>query len=293
MDRKKKILVVDDRETWLHTIDHILGNTYKISLFTNTLEARKAFSEEPFDLVILDKNLAGESGLDLLINLRRIRSDLRAIILTQYEDVESAVHSMKLGALDYVPKGTSNLTKVLRDKVQEALDSDFRGRSFEPTILELIAEGESATLEFKSSFRWDLRTQKPSKELEKATIKTIAAFMNSDSKSDLLLGVADNGKIVGLHRDFEIVGNKKDRDSFENFLMSRVLQTFGKDCAPLIQISFHRVEDDDICQVKVSPSPKPMFLKDERGEHFFVRAGNSTRSLTTREAIEYCRIRWD
>jgi hypothetical protein len=137
-----------------------------------------------------------------------------------------------------------------------------------------------------------LRAQTTSKEIEKATLKTIAAFMNSESDSDLLLGVSDNGKILGLQADYEIVGNKKDRDAFENFLMSRIFQAFGKDCAPLIKVAFHSLGGKDVCHVRVSPAPKPMFFKDEKGEHLFVRTGNSTRSLTTREAIEYCRIRW-
>ena len=231
--------------------------------------------------------------MDLLRDLRRLRPELRAIILTEYEDVESAVSSMKLGALDYVPKHTANLINVLKERVQEALDADSVNKSSEPTIEHLIRSGESATLEFKSTLRWDLVGQKTSKEVERAALKTIAAFMNSDTKSDLLIGVSDDGTVIGLQPDFEVSGNKKNRDAFENFLMSRIVQAFGKDCAPLIRITFHRLQGKDVCDIKVSPSPKPVFFKDEKGEHLFVRTGNSTRSLTTREAIEYCRIRWN
>jgi len=37
---------------------------------------------------------------------------------------------------------------------------------------------------------------------------------------------------------------------------------------------------------------RPIFIKDASGEHLYTRTGNSTRLLTTREAIEYCKIRW-
>ena len=71
MNSKKKILVVDDRETWLHTISHILGRDYHLSLSRNVEQAKSSFNEESFDLLILDKNLGGDSGLDLFKDLRR------------------------------------------------------------------------------------------------------------------------------------------------------------------------------------------------------------------------------
>ena len=40
------------------------------------------------------------------------------------------------------------------------------------------------------------------------------------------------------------------------------------------------------------PSPRPIFVKDEDGEHLYIRTGNSTRPLTSREAVGYCKQRW-
>jgi hypothetical protein len=45
--------------------------------------------------------------------------------------------------------------------------------------------------------------------------------------------------------------------------------------------------------VCVRPALGPVFVADgAAGEHFFIRTGNSTRQLSTREAIEYCKLRW-
>jgi len=48
----------------------------------------------------------------------------------------------------------------------------------------------------------------------------------------------------------------------------------------------------DLCRVAVQPSPRPVFIKEGRFEHLYIRTGNSTRLLTTKEAIEYCKSRW-
>jgi CheY-like chemotaxis protein len=271
----------------------ILEDDYALALCNNTTEAKEAFAKEVYDLVILDKNLPLESaGLELLRHFRVSRPGLRAIMLTDYADVESAVKSMKLGALDYVSKSTADLRNVLRLKVEQALASITPDEPLSSKLISLIKKGESGVLEFKSSLRWDRQAKKQSKELEKTVIKTVAAFMNSEEESNLLIGVSDDGSVAGLRQDYKTLGQRQDRDGFENLLMSLVLEACGKDCAPLLKVAFHRVDDQEVCQVRVKPSPKPVFVRDEKGEHLFVRTGNSTRLLSTREAIEYCKLRW-
>lgn len=49
---------------------------------------------------------------------------------------------------------------------------------------------------------------------------------------------------------------------------------------------------EDLCRVAIQPSPRPVFIKEGQFEHMYIRTGNSTRLLTTREAIDYCKTRW-
>ena len=66
---------------------------------------------------------------------------------------------------------------------------------------ELIRQGESKTLEFKSTLRWNLKeNRKDDQRITHAALKTIAAFLNTEG-GDLLLGVADDGTISGIERD--------------------------------------------------------------------------------------------
>src|SRR6185369_13409521 len=134
------------------------------------------------------------SGLEVLSRLREMSPHLRAIVLTAYPNVKSAVESMKMGALDYVKKGSPNLAADLKAKVKEALERNTEpdvqaAQTGEQAIADLIAKGESAELEFKSSARWDVRASRINKELERVIVKTVAAFMNSKTGGTLLIGV--------------------------------------------------------------------------------------------------------
>ncbi len=72
------------------------------------------------------------------------------------------------------------------EQLSAALGDDLRA---------LIARGESANLEFKSSFRWDLRENKLNRALEAVVLKTLAGYMNGNGGT-LLIGVADDGSVV-------------------------------------------------------------------------------------------------
>ena len=72
--------------------------------------------------------------------------------------------------------------------LQDQLDKDVHA---------LIAQGEGPDLEFKSSFRWDIHQQRANEGLETGVLKTLAAFMNGRGGT-LLVGVADDGKVLGL-----------------------------------------------------------------------------------------------
>jgi DNA-binding response OmpR family regulator len=288
MNKKKKILVVDDRKKWLSLIGLILGDEYELVLVNNVAKAGEVFSEIDFDLVILDKNLPEEdAGLDLLKNFRGLKPRLPAIILTHFESVASAVESMKLGAADYLPKSTEKLEEVLPQKVREILD-----RNVSTELNDLISMGESSALEFKSSLRWDIRANKLNRDLEKVIVKTIASFMNAENESNLLIGVEDTGEIIGLQNDFKTLGKKQDRDGFENLLITLILDACGKDCIPLLKVKFYQAEGKEVCCVTVKPSKKPIFVTDDKTDYFYVRTGNSTRLLSTRETMEYCKIRF-
>jgi hypothetical protein len=175
-----------------------------------------------------------------------------------------------------------------------ALDAyrEFAPKTADQEVAALIAAGESAALEFKASARWDFRENRANRVLEQVIMKTVAAFMNMEAGGNLLIGVDDDGKAVGLDKDFKTLGKKPNRDGYENWLTTLLLGELGKDCAPLIGISFHDMAGALVCRAAVKPSPRPVYVRDGAAEHLYIRAGNSTRQLSTREAVEYVKQRW-
>ena len=166
-------------------------------------------------------------------------------------------------------------------RLSSALEGDLRV---------LIAKGESANLEFKSSFRWDLKENKLNRALEGVVLKTLAGYMNG-AGGTLLIGVADDGSIVGLENDYKTL-KKQDRDGFEQALMTAVATQLGGDACHNIQAVFQSVEQKDVCRVIATPAHRPVYLRAGETPKLYVRTGVSTRELNVQEAVNYMDARW-
>jgi len=163
------------------------------------------------------------------------------------------------------------------------------------SIEDVIADGESDEVEFKSSLRWDYRQEGVNKKLEEVIVKSVAAFANAQGGT-LLIGVDDEGQILGLERDYGSLG-EADRDKFELHLRNILNQSFGAALVTTrVQIRFHPVSEKEICEIEVSPFSEPVLVKsvDKHGvsqEHFYVRSGNSSQELSRAEMLAYLKER--
>lgn len=161
---------------------------------------------------------------------------------------------------------------------------------------ELIAEGESDGLEFKSTLRWDVKEGTVNKKLEEVIMKTVAAFANSQGGT-LLIGVDDDGKVVGLEADYHSLGGV-DRDKFELHLRNLLNQQFGTGfVTSKVTITFHEIEDKEVCQVdtKLAKDPVILSVKDKNGqavEKFYARSGNSSQEIPLSELGAYMKERF-
>lgn len=166
----------------------------------------------------------------------------------------------------------------------------------ELSIDELIAEGESEELEFKSSLRWDFKLQTVNKKLEEVVLKTIAAFANGTGGT-LLIGVDDAGEVLGLEGDYLALGGA-NRDKFELHLRNIMNESFGAAfVTQRIRVQFPMVGEAEICQIDVQQARSPIIvtLKDKNGqavEKFYVRSGNSSQELSPSEMNVYVRERF-
>ncbi|MBQ8179319.1 MAG: ATP-binding protein [Candidatus Methanomethylophilaceae archaeon] len=148
-------------------------------------------------------------------------------------------------------------------------------------ILDTIAKGESENLEFKSTLRTNLQTGETDKRMEKAVLKTIVAFLNSDGGT-LMVGVSDDGAVCGI--DLYSFDN---RDKLNLHFTNMISSAIGNEFLPYISFRLVDFEEGSVLRVDCGRCRKPVFLREGKGELFYVRSGPSSVELTGANMINY------
>src|SRR6202140_736071 len=100
-----RILVAEDDAPlaeFLH--QRLLQEQFAVQVVSNGLEAQQLASDQIYDLVILDLNLPGAGGLEVMRGIRSKKPDLPVVIVTGASMVEERVRGLDAGADDYVAK---------------------------------------------------------------------------------------------------------------------------------------------------------------------------------------------
>jgi DNA-binding NtrC family response regulator len=122
-----RILVVDDDEKIVALLETLLASQpgLLVTGVTSGAEARAELSSRRFDLVMADKNLGDDDGVDLIGEVHARHPDTAVLLMTAYATLESAVAAMHHGAVDYLQKPFPDLGMVVdvvlevRRKVRE------------------------------------------------------------------------------------------------------------------------------------------------------------------------------
>jgi DNA-binding response OmpR family regulator len=77
---------------------------FAVQVATSAREAQRLATDQPFDLLLLDLNLEGARGLDVLRNIRTRRPDLPVMLMTGTNVLEDRIRALEAGADDYVSK---------------------------------------------------------------------------------------------------------------------------------------------------------------------------------------------
>jgi DNA-binding NarL/FixJ family response regulator len=113
-----KVLVADDHAVVRRGLRQILAETPDVLVGAEAAtaeEVRRLVREERFSAVVLDINLPGGSGLELLGEIRRERPELPVLILTVYSEDQYAIRAIKGGAAGFLTKESAP------DKLVEAV----------------------------------------------------------------------------------------------------------------------------------------------------------------------------
>jgi len=118
-----KILAIEDEPAQLDLLEGFLKKQgYEVYGAGSAEEGLEIFKDEAIDLILLDYRLPGISGAEALSHMKAIKPAIKAIMITAYGDVETAVSVMKMGANDFLTKPV-DLTKLLQ-KIQ-GLDQEL------------------------------------------------------------------------------------------------------------------------------------------------------------------------
>jgi len=102
---RAKLLVVDDEEIILNIATDVLESEgYEVRTETNPLDALKAVTQEKFDFVLTDINMPQMNGLEMIKKILDIDSEIGAIFMTGYANLDTAKEAIKTGAYDYIMK---------------------------------------------------------------------------------------------------------------------------------------------------------------------------------------------
>lgn len=103
--QKAKLLVIDDEVNITQLLKQFFEKKgHEVLTAGSGEEGVEVFKKEIADVIFLDLNLPGMSGLETLESLRKLSSDVIVIIITAYGHIETAVSAIKAGAYDFVEK---------------------------------------------------------------------------------------------------------------------------------------------------------------------------------------------
>ena len=308
---KPVVLLVDDNAINLQMLHQTLeGQNYKLLSARSGEDALRIAQKAVPDLILLDIMMPGIDGYETCTRLKANEATRNSVIifLTALQATEDKVRGLSLGAVDFITKPfepdeviarvsrqleVHSRHKILLQKnrqlagqLEEVLRSNLtHSASHYEKIQSLISRGESERLEFKSTLRWNLKTGRADKGIEKAWLKSVVAFLNTDG-GILLIGVADDGEILGTDADqFE------SDDRYLLHLNNLIQQHIGLECTGFIRFQLVPVEDKKVLLIECQPYPSAAFLKIGKNEDFYVRIGPGSRRLSTSEVLAYMKNR--
>jgi len=180
------ILIVDDEDKMRHLLAIILrGKGYSITEAANGVEALELLSQndKSIDIVISDIKMAKMDGLELLREMKEKNIQCPLIFITAFATVDTAVHAMRQGAIDYITKPFEE------ERILLAVERTLR-------VSKLMAENRDLKEEIKRTSHYDKMIVASAKMQQ---VMNLAGKVAGTTSTVLLTGESGTGKEVIAH----------------------------------------------------------------------------------------------
>ena len=132
-----RILIADDHELLRCGLKAILAEAFPELVAGEAVDGKaalEAVEQKEWDVVLLDINMPGRSGLDVLQDIRKLHPQLPVVVLSAFPEKDYAVRAFKLGASGYVSK--QGAAGEVLAAIRKALAG---GRYVTPLLAEVLA----------------------------------------------------------------------------------------------------------------------------------------------------------
>ncbi|MFT4665913.1 MAG: two-component system response regulator HydG [Polaribacter sp.] len=162
MKKNATILIIDDEQDIIFSLKMLLKQHYtQVYAENNPYHIPRLLNQYNPDVVLLDMNFKvsqtkGEEGIKWLTKIKELKPDIPVIMMTAYSDLDTAIHSIKTGATDFVEKpwrnekliATVNTALALSDSKKALQKSESQQAILQHDINQSFGEilGESAIM---------------------------------------------------------------------------------------------------------------------------------------------------
>jgi two-component system, NarL family, invasion response regulator UvrY len=182
-----RILIADDHEVVRRGLKDILAEEFdklRIGEATQANEILDAVRKQEWDVVLLDINLPGRSGLDVLEELRRLFPRLPVVVLSAFPEADYALRAFKLGAAGYVNKQSAS------DELLVALRKALAGGKY---VTSSLAEKLAANLAGEVS-------SEPHESLSNRELQVLRMIAGGKTIKEIAAELFLSDKTVGTYR---------------------------------------------------------------------------------------------
>ncbi len=231
----------------------------------------------------LNKELNIENVENILIPIPSLQTQEQiASNIVKINNIINKINSMR----DAITLNPISADKELKNL--DFIENIISNKLEENHLHNMIRGGESFSLEFKQSLSHNKNIDKKDKNLEYSCLKTIVGFLNVKKGGTLLIGIHDEGKIIGINTEIDKFYKKYKNplDRFMLYFKEIIKSRIGLQSFDFIDIQNLILGEKESIVIKVDckKSDKETFLD---GKEFWVRRGPSTEMLQGTNLTEY------